>query len=99
MTGCKATVIFVCHEDTEFRRFCEKEAQPNQSLRDWRRPSHSKGRINPSLGLVCRHPGDRHPFHGRPEPYLWDGYEKRIEVFSLSLWLSGNSRLKDYRLL
>jgi hypothetical protein len=28
------------------------------------RDPHSTGRMNPSLELSCRHPGDRYPFHG-----------------------------------
>jgi hypothetical protein len=26
--------------------------------------THSTGRLNPSLELSCRHPGDSYPFHG-----------------------------------
>jgi hypothetical protein len=35
------------------------------------------GRMNPSLGLGCRHPGDRYPFHRGFGICLMNGYKKR----------------------
>ncbi len=44
------------------------------------RLTRSKGRINPSLGLSCRHPGGICPFHGRHDPIVLKGNVSRVAL-------------------
>ncbi|MBN2427929.1 MAG: hypothetical protein JXK94_06315 [Deltaproteobacteria bacterium] len=45
--------------------FFRKKIEIIQLIGAMPRIAHSKGRVNPSMGLCCRHPGGRCPFHGR----------------------------------